>query len=63
VMMRNKLGEMELLLAPVKIGSRAVVGGYSLLTAGTELAADEPSQACLLSPPFTKWRNGKRVKE
>ena len=63
VMMRNAQGEMELLLAPVKIGSRAVVGGYSLLTAGTELAADEPSQACLLSPPFTKWRNGKRVKE
>ncbi|MEJ2111622.1 MAG: hypothetical protein P8Z37_17275 [Acidobacteriota bacterium] len=63
VMIRNKQGKMEVLLAPVKVGSRAVVGGYSLLTAGTELAEDEPSQACLLSPPFTKWRNGKRVKE
>ncbi len=63
VMMRNKQGKMKLLLAPVKIGSRAVVGAYSLLTAGTELPADESSQACLLSPPFTKWRNGKRVKE
>jgi len=63
MMIRNELGEMELLLAPVKIGSRAVVGGYSVLSAGTELAGDEASQACLLSPPFTKWRNGKRVKE
>jgi len=63
VMIRSEQGETEILLAPVKIGSRAVVGGYSLLTAGTELPADEASRACLLSPPFTKWREGKRVKE
>lgn len=63
VMIRNEQGETEILLAPVKIGSRAVVGGYSLLAAGTELPPDEASRACLLSPPFTKWREGKRVKE
>ena len=63
VMARNDKGELELLLAPVKIGPRAVIGGYALLTAGTEIPADETTRACLLSPPFTRWRDGKRVKE
>ena len=63
VMARNDGGQTDLLLAPVKIGPRTLVGGYSLLTAGTEIPADETTRACLLSPPFTKWRDGKRVKE
>lgn len=63
VMARNEQGELELLLATVKIGARTVVGGYTLLTAGTEIPADEATRACLLSAPFTKWQNGKRVKE
>lgn len=49
-----------LLLAPVKIGDDAMIGGYSLLTAGTEIAADEATRAFLISPPFSKWKNGKR---
>ena len=60
VMARNDKGRMELLLAPVKIGDRAMVGGYSLLTAGSELSPDECSRAFLVSPPFTKWKNGRR---
>jgi hypothetical protein len=62
VLAKNRDGRMELLLATLKIGDRAVVGGYSLLTAGTEISADEVTRACLLSPPFSLWRNGKRVK-
>ena len=50
----------SLLLAPVKIGDDAMIGGYSLLTAGTEIAADEATRAFLISPPFSKWKNGKR---
>jgi hypothetical protein len=53
LMTRNERGEMELLLAPIRIGARAVVGGYSLLAAGTEIPPDEATRAHLLSPPFT----------
>jgi hypothetical protein len=63
VIARNENGELELILAPVKIGARAMIGGYSLLTAGTEIMPDECLQALLVSPPFTRWEDGKRVRE
>jgi hypothetical protein len=53
----------DLLLAPVKIGHCCQVGGYSLLTAGTELNDDEITRAFLISPPFSKWKNGKRMRD
>jgi hypothetical protein len=61
VMIRNDRGELELILATVNIGDRVVVGGYSLLTAGTMIAPDECTRAFLISPPFSKWKNGTRV--
>lgn len=61
VMQRNKQGDLELILATVVIGDRATVGGYSLLTAGSEVAPDECTKALLSSPPFSKWENGVRV--
>jgi hypothetical protein len=51
-----------LCLAPVKIGDSAVIGGYSLLTAGTEIAAGEVTRAFLISPPFSFWKDGKRTR-
>ena len=63
VIVKNSSGEQELLLAPIRIGDRASIGGYALLTAGTEIAADEATRACLISPPFSKWSDGKRVRE
>ena len=62
VMMKGKDGRLQLVLAPVKIGDRALVGGYSLLTAGTEVAPDEATRACQLSPPFSLWQDGRRIK-
>jgi hypothetical protein len=62
VILRNQHGRLELAVAPIKIGSGAAVGGYSLLTAGTEIPPGESTRALLLSPPFTVWRDGKRVK-
>lgn len=62
VLAKDKNGRMELLLATLKIGDRAVVGGYSLLTAGTEISADETTHACQLLPPFSRWQNGRRIK-
>lgn len=62
VIMRNQQGQLELAVAPIKIGSGAAIGGYSLLTAGTEIAAAETMHALLLSPPFARWRDGKRLR-
>jgi hypothetical protein len=45
VIMRNRQGRLELAIGPIKIGSRAAVGGYSLLTAGAEIAAEESTRA------------------
>jgi hypothetical protein len=53
----------KLLLAPVKIGDRSLIGGYSLLTAGTEIADDETTRAFLISPPFSKWKGNRRIRE
>ncbi|HUJ71965.1 MAG TPA: hypothetical protein VLZ30_06955 [Verrucomicrobiae bacterium] len=61
VLARNAEGKLELILATVRIGDRAVIGGYSLLTAGSEVAADECTRALLLSPPFSRWQDGRRV--
>ncbi len=62
VILRNQSGRVELAVAPVKIGSGAMVGGYCLLTAGTEIAPGEFTRAHLLSPPFTVWRDGRRFR-
>jgi hypothetical protein len=61
VLARNEQGEMELLLASIVVGDRTMVGGYSLLTAGTEIAADECTRALMISSPFSRWKNGKRT--
>ena len=63
VLARGKRGDIELLLATVHIGDRAVVGGYSLLTAGTHISDDETTRAFLISPPFSQWKGGKRIRQ
>jgi hypothetical protein len=62
VLNRNENGQTELYLASIVVGDRTMVGGYSLLTAGTEIAPDESTRAFLISPPFSRWKNGRRVK-
>lgn len=56
-------GQPVLHLSPVKIGNGVMIGGYSLLTAGTEIADGEATRAFLISPPFSLWKNGKRLRE
>ena len=63
VLAKGEDGQLELVLATVKIGDRAMVGGYSLLTAGTEISSDEVTRAFLISPPYSVWKNGKRVRD
>lgn len=50
-------------LAPVRIGDEASIGGYSLLTAGTGIASGESTRAFLISPPFSQWKDGKRIRD
>lgn len=63
VVAENADGQMELLLATVHIGDRAIIGGYALLTAGTRVADDEVTRACLISSPFSCWKRGKRIEK
>jgi hypothetical protein len=58
----DEQGQRRLLLATLEIGDRCHIGGYSLLTAGTNIEKNQATKAFLLSPPFSLWRNGKRVR-
>lgn len=62
VLQKREDGEIELLLGTIRIGDGASVGGYSLLTAGCEVAAGEATHAFLIMPPFSRWEHGKRGK-
>ena len=54
--------DSKLLIAPIKIENNVVVGAYSLLTCGTVLKANQATKAFLISPPFSVWQNGVRIK-
>lgn len=60
VLAKSGAGDLELLLGTVRIGDRAIVGGYSLLTAGSEVASDEMTKALTVLPPHSSWKSGKR---
>lgn len=62
VILPDEQGRMMLALAPIRIGDRANVGGYSLFVAGGEIAAGECTQACLTLPPFNRIEGGRRQK-
>ena len=54
--------DKKLLIAPVIIEDNVVVGAYSLLTCGTVLKSNQATKAFLISPPFSVWKDGARVK-
>jgi hypothetical protein len=62
VFAKNSAGQFELLLGTVRIGDRAQIGGYSLLAAGAEIAAGEVTDALLILPPFSIFKEGKRTR-
>lgn len=51
---------MDLVVAPIRIGHRCLIGGFSALAGGTRVAPDEAPRAFSHFPPFTDWRDGKR---
>lgn len=62
VFVKNAAGISRLLLGTVKVGDGASVGGYSLLTSGAEIAADEVTDALLILLPFSLFKDGKRIR-
>ena len=62
VILPDENGTMLLALAPITIGDRANVGGYSLFVAGGAIAPDESTQACQTLPPFGRIEGGRRYK-
>ncbi|HWP57523.1 MAG TPA: hypothetical protein VNL14_06540 [Candidatus Acidoferrales bacterium] len=62
VVVKSSAGKFELLLGAVRLGDGAQVGGYSLLTAGAEIAPNESTDARLLLPPFCSFKGGKRIR-
>ena len=62
VIAKNGTDRFELLLGTVKVGDRVTVGGYSLLTAGAEIASGEITDAVLVLPPFSTFKDGKRIR-
>lgn len=55
--------DSKLLIAPIVIEDNVVVGAYSLLTCGTVLKANQATKAFLISPPFSVWKDGVRIKD
>lgn len=54
--------EDKLLIAPITIENNVVVGAYSLLTCGTTIKANQATKSFLISPPFSVWKDGVRMK-
>jgi hypothetical protein len=61
IIMPDATGKLVLRVATVKIGSDVLVGGMSVLLAGSWIADGEISMAKRELRPFTGWQNGKRV--
>lgn len=62
LIVKNSHGSFDLLLATVRIGDGARVGGYALLAPGAEIAAGEVTDALLVLPPFSTFKNGRRIR-
>jgi hypothetical protein len=57
---RDREGQLQLQVAPITLGDGAIVGGYSVLGPGTEIAPHETTIACQVMPPFSRWERGRR---
>jgi hypothetical protein len=61
IIMPDETGQLVLRVATVRIGNDALVGGYSLWTAGTWIAPGEATPGKREMRPFTGWEAGRRV--
>jgi hypothetical protein len=61
IIMPNKPGQLVLRVGTVRIGDDVLVGGYSLLLAGSWIGPGEASPGKRELAPFTGWVGGRRV--
>ncbi len=61
VMSVNRARQLVLLAAPVRIGSDALVGAYSILLAGSWIGAGEITPGKRILAPFTGWQGGRKI--
>jgi len=61
IIMPNKEGQLVLRVATVRIGDDVLVGGYSILLAGSWIGPGEASPGKRELAPFTGWVGGRRV--
>jgi hypothetical protein len=54
---------MTLIVKTVRVGARALVGGHSLLAAGSRIGPGESTPAVMPLPPFSEWRDNRRIRE
>ena len=61
IIMPNRNGQLTLCAASVRIGDDALVGGYSLLLAGSWIGPGEISPGKRILAPYAGWVGGRRV--
>ena len=62
VIIKDDSGNFILHLDTITIEDNSVIGGYSLLTAGTRILKGSATRAFTISPPNSIWKDSKRVK-
>ena len=62
VIMKDDSGNLMLHLDTITIEGNSVIGGYSLLTAGTRILKGSATRAFTISPPYSIWKDTKRVR-
>lgn len=55
-------GGLRLHVAPIRIGDGAIVGGYTVVGPGTEIAPHQATNACQALRPFTRFERGRRLR-
>lgn len=59
---RSDAGEIELLIAPVRIGDGAIVGAWSLCGPGVDIGDRASVPSAIPLPPHSQWEGEKRVR-
>ena len=51
----------EFIIAPITLEDNVVVGAHSLIGPGVTVKAGEATKTMFLAPPFSVWKDGKRI--
>ena len=51
----------EFIIAPITLEDNVVVGAHSLIGPGVTVKAGEATKTMFLAPPFSVWKDGRRI--